>query len=58
MTMSSSERERLVTAVIAAGKRWWPSVRTKARHARMRTVELKLWQALRELMRHDEEDVR
>jgi hypothetical protein len=58
VSQQSSERDRLVTAVIATGKRWWPSVRAKANHARMPTVELKLWQAIRELMKLDGEDVR
>lgn len=46
-------REQLVAAVVTAGKRWWPSVRSKANHARMTTTELRLWQALRALMKRD-----
>lgn len=49
------ERDRLVAAVIATGKRWWPSVRAKAAHARMSTIELKHWQAIRAVMKRDED---
>lgn len=49
-------RDVLVAAIIETGKRWWPSVRARANHARMPTVELKLWQAIRALKKHDGED--
>jgi len=55
---ATTQRDQLVAAVIATGKRWWPSVSARAKHARMPTTELRLWQAIRELMKHDGEDVR
>ena len=50
-------RQALLEAIAEAGKRWWPSVRAKANHARMPRAELILWQAIRELMQHDGQDV-
>lgn len=52
---AATDREQLVTKVIAAGKRWWPSVRAKANHARMERKELDLWQAIRAVMEFDGE---
>ncbi len=45
-------RERLLEAIATAGKRWWPSVRARANHARMSQKELDLWQAIRALLKH------
>lgn len=55
---ATTDREQLVAEVVATAKRWWSSVRAKANHARMPTVELKLWQAIRAVMQLDGEDVR
>jgi len=52
------ERDELVSKVAEAAKRWWPTVRTKANHARMGRVELALFNAVRVLKEHDGEDTR
>ena len=54
---TTTEREQLITAIIGAGKAWWTSARAKANHARMSTMELNLWKAIRALKKHDRENV-
>lgn len=48
----------LVARIADAGKRWWSTARAKANHARMSCAELDLWNAIRDLKDHDEEDTR
>ena len=53
-----TRRDHLVLEIERAGKSWWPTVRSKANHARMSRAELQLWEAIRDLKAHDGEDVR
>lgn len=51
-------REDTIDAIVSAGKRWWPTARTKANHARMSQAELDLWNAIGRLKEIDGEDIR